>query len=170
MWSDVSRTAGTLLSLPAKAAVGVARAALDGPCVLEVPITTQEDAPARLALLRRLERAASDPHVHAVLLDITSVPGKFAACHDLRRTITKLRGAGKPVYAAFESAGNATVWIASACDLVFVVPTGEVMWIGLCSESFWRNALTRSMPFKSSGRPRFKAIRLNEAFCAKSVR
>lgn len=135
MWSDVTRTAGTLFSLPATVAVGVARAALDAPCVLEVPITPLEDAPARLTLLRRLERAASDPHVQAVLLDITGVPGKFAACHDLRRTITKVRAAGKPVYAAFESAGNATMWIASACDVVFVVPTGEVMWIGLCSES-----------------------------------
>ncbi len=144
MWGDVTRTAGSLLSIPASLAVGVARAAIDAPCVLEVPITPQEDARARLVLLRRLERAASDPLVSAVLLDIAGVPGRFAACDDLRQVITKLRASGKPVYASFESAGNATMWIASACDVVFLVPTGELMWIGLCSEmAFFGDLLDR---------------------------
>ena len=58
--------------------------------------------------------------------------------------IKATRAAGTQVYAWLDAPGNATMWIASACDRVFVVPTTEIALVGVGTElTFFGAALSR---------------------------
>lgn len=156
MWRDASRIAGTIASIPATAAVRAVQGAIGGPVLLLVDVRRGEDSHERSAFFHRLRRAAADPDVKGVLLTLEAAPGGWAACADLRRVIGDLRAAGKPVYAAVEQPGNAAMWIASACDRVFIVPTGEVLLIGIGTElQFFGELLDRfgvQADFEAAGR------------------
>lgn len=156
MWRDAARIAGTIASIPAGAAVRAVQGAIGGAVVLLADIRRGDDARDRAAFLHRLRRAAADPDVKGVLLTLEGPPGGWASCSDLRRVIADLRAAGKPVYAALEQPGNAAMWIASACDRVFIVPTGEVLLIGIGTElQFFGDLLDRlgvEADFEAAGR------------------
>jgi protease IV len=112
--------------------------------VLEVVVDKRADLADRTAALHRLRRAGRDACVGAVLLRLRNAPGGWAACQDLRHAIAELRATGRPVYAWLESPGNAVTWLASACDRVFLVPTGEVGLLGVGVEmTFFGAALGR---------------------------
>lgn len=141
----LARIGAALAAVPVGLALGVVhRMATGRDAVLDVTIDRVADLKARDALLRRLRRAADDPNVAALVLRFKAPPAGWAACQDLRGVIVALRSAGKPVYAWLEHSGNATTWLASACDKVFLVPTGEVGLVGVGTElTFFGAALGR---------------------------
>lgn len=112
--------------------------------VVEVDVVRLEDALHRERWLQALRRLASDPSVEAVLFKVEAPPGGWAACQDLRAAIKGLSAAGKATYAFVEQPGNAEMWIASACERVFGVPTGELHLVGVGAElTFFGAALER---------------------------
>jgi protease-4 len=55
-----------------------------------------------------------------------------------------VRERGKPVYGWLEAPGNSLVWLASACDRVWMVPSGELGLVGIGVElTFFGAALSR---------------------------
>lgn len=143
--SSVLRIAKGLASAPVGFLAGrVQRIACGPQAVLDLEIKAVEDSLQRSMLFHRLRRAAADPNVAAVLLRIREAPGSWAACSDLRDAIAALRAAGRSVYAWSESPGNRELWIASACDRVFVPPVTDVGFVGLGVElTFFGTALAR---------------------------
>lgn len=112
--------------------------------VLELVVDRCPDLQQRTANLHRLRRVVSDPRVAAVVLRLRNPPGGWAASHDLREAIGEIRASGRRVYAWLEAPGNAVTWIASACDRVFLVPTGELGLVGIGIElTFFGAALQR---------------------------
>ena len=112
--------------------------------VLDVVVEPIADLRDRQVWLHALRRAATDPLVTGVVLRLEGPPGGWASCSDLRNTIIEVRKAGTPVYAMLDAPGNAVVWLASACDRVFMVPTGEVGLVGVGVElTFFGDALQR---------------------------
>lgn len=112
--------------------------------VLDVDVRASPGAAERQAFLNRLRRAGHDPCIAAVLLRLYEPPGGWAACQDLRATIRALRRSGTKVYAWAEAPGNALMWVASAADRVFVVPTSELGVVGVGVElTFFGAALAR---------------------------
>ncbi|MBT3217839.1 MAG: hypothetical protein HN348_02000 [Proteobacteria bacterium] len=112
--------------------------------ILEVEISHGDDLLQRQVVNQRLRRAAVNPRIAAVILRLDGAPGSWAACQDLRDVVLRLKKAGKAVYAFLDAPGNAQVWIASACDQVFIVPTGEVSLVGIGGElMFLGQALSR---------------------------
>jgi protease-4 len=133
-----------LAAWPVGLSLGVVHRWVTGAAVLEVTIDRVPDAMDRALLLQRLRRAASDTSIVAVLMRVKSSPGNYAATEDLVQVIGGIRRAGTPVYAWVETPGNAAMWIASAADRVFVVPTGEVALVGVGVEmTFFGSALER---------------------------
>lgn len=139
------RILGGSLSLPTSLALGAMHRGVLGPsAVLDLRVKRVVDVMDRVALVHRLRRTALDPSVAGVLLRLQEAPGGYAACHDLRTAIATVRRSGKPVYAFVEAPGNALVWIASACDRVFALPTGEIGLVGLGVEmTFFGAALEK---------------------------
>ena len=141
----VGRLVMSLAALPlAVAGRLVHRLATGSAAVLDVRVEPIADLRERQGWLRALRRAGEDPLVSGVLLRLDGPPGGWAACSDFRNVILDVRKAGTPVYALLEAPGNALMWLASACDRVFIVPTGEVGLVGVGVElTFFGDALER---------------------------
>ena len=108
------------------------------------------DEPASLALLYRGFLAArTDPGVIGVALNIRDAAFGLAKAQELRRQISALEEAGKPVRCYLETAGeggNGTLeyYLASACSSISLAPAGEVNLLGLFADSpFLRGGLEK---------------------------
>jgi len=143
MFKTSFRLAAELLAIPVSGAVRFFHERIDGPrVVLDLEVERWEDLQQRQATLIRLRSAAASTVVGGVLLRFRDAPGGWAFCQDMRAALMTCRRAGKTVAAAVESPGNAQMWLASACDHVFLVPMGEVGLVGLGVEmTFFGEAL-----------------------------
>ncbi|MBX2798587.1 MAG: S49 family peptidase [Myxococcales bacterium] len=123
--------------------------------VVEVDVSPIADLGDRQQWLHRLKRLADDPLVTAVVLHLQGPLGGWAALQDLRQVVQEIRAADTPVYAVLQTPGNALTWLASACDHVIMVPTGEVGLVGVGVElTFFGEALRRmgvSPDFEAAG-------------------
>jgi protease-4 len=169
MMDDAARVVGSVAAVPAGGLLRVIQSmASTSQAVLDLEVETLEDSQHRQALLNRLRRAAADPGVTALIVRFSSPPGSWAACADLRVALQRLRRAGKPVYAVLEQPGNALLWMASVADRVFLVPTGEVLLVGIAAElTFFGDLLARigvepdfeaAGTYKSFGEPYTRAF------------
>ncbi|MFH5805777.1 signal peptide peptidase SppA [Alienimonas sp. DA493] len=82
----------------------------------------------------RIEKAAADDRISAVLLEIDDPEAGFTKARSLRASIKTVRDAGKPVYAYFEDASTPGYLIACAADKVIAPESGGVMMVGLRAE------------------------------------
>lgn len=86
-------------------------------------------------VLADLEHAKTDDRIKGIFLDLTMVQAGFASMSEIREKILDFRKAsGKPVIAYGEYYTQATYYIASAADEVYLVPEGELDFRGLHSE------------------------------------
>lgn len=145
MVADIVRSGAGLVTTPLLlAARAIQRSTTGEACVLDLTLERLPDVRARTQFLDRLSRVAEDDRVKAVLLHIEGPPGSWAATEDLRAVLLALRAAGTEVYAALEAPGNAAMFLAAACDRVFLVPTGEVGLLGVGAElTFFGAALEK---------------------------
>ncbi len=143
--STLSRLALSLISLPLTlVGRGVHRLATGATAIVDVTVTPTLELRDRQRFLHRLERLADDPLVAGVLLRLQGPWAGWAALQDLRARVLAIRQRGTPVYAFVEAPGNGLTWVASACDRVFMVPTGELRLVGVGVElTFFGDALKR---------------------------
>lgn len=104
----------------------------------------------RLAdVLSGLRRAAKDPRVRALVVKIGTRPLGLATVQELRRSVTRLREAGKLTVAFAETfgefgAGTVPYYLASAFERVYLQPSGDVGLTGVALEQrFLRGTLTK---------------------------
>lgn len=77
------------------------------------------------------QQAMADPGVKAVLFAIDSPGGSVHGVSEMAGEIMAARGS-KPVYAQIETMGaSAASWLASACDKVFMMPSGVTGALGI---------------------------------------
>ncbi|MEO8277357.1 MAG: signal peptide peptidase SppA [Thermoanaerobaculia bacterium] len=127
---------------------------------LDAPLADQATAPmlpfvgddenVSLSLLYRGFLAArTDPSVTGVALEIRDANFGLAKAQELRRQISELNRAGKPVRCYLETAGeggNGTLeyYLASACASIALAPAGEINLLGLFADSpFLRGGLDK---------------------------
>lgn len=84
-------------------------------------------------IAEQIEAAATDPAVHAILLDVDSPGGEVGGLFDLVDQIQAIRAqCGKPIWAvADEAALSAAYAIACVADRLYVTQTGEVGSVGV---------------------------------------
>ena len=115
------------------------------------------------AALTRLEKAAKDDDLDAVVLHINGPSIGWAKLNELRTGILKMRQKGRKVYAWLESADTKDYLLATACDEIILPESGMVMMPGLRAEvSFYKNLfdmlaiqpqMLRVGEFKSAAEP-----------------
>jgi protease IV len=161
MVADIVRSGAGLLTAPLLAAARAARrAATSSRCVLDVRVGPLPDVRARTLFLESLLRAGRDPAVKAVRLFVDGAPGGWASVGDLAAVIRALREGGTAVWACLEAPGNAAMVLASACDRIFLVPTGEVGLVGVGAELTFFGALLDRLGV----RPDFEAAGAYKSF------
>jgi protease IV len=120
----------------------------------DLPDYTPEDPTAKLfgmgggqsftSLLTQLRKAKVDERIGAVLIDIQFPQIGMAKADELRDTIKDVRSSGKPVYAYMEMGSNKDYYIATACDKVFLPPSGDLAINGLAANvMFYRGTLDK---------------------------
>jgi protease-4 len=125
--------------------------------VLNLSAGVPEEPPAELApflgpqppslrtLVEAIDHAATDSRVKAVVLRASFLPDAgWGKVQELRDAVGRFRRSGKPAYAHLEFSGNKEYYLATACDKVFVVPTGLLEVTGLATEvTFYRGTLDK---------------------------
>src|SRR5690606_2103278 len=77
--------------------------------------------------IARLDRAADDKTISAILLEIGDVSLTRGKLNELRDSIQRIRKGGKKVYAQMESADGQMLQLASACDEIVMPEAGMVL-------------------------------------------
>ncbi len=164
MFDSAFRAAAGVAAMPARwVSFGMHRLATGSHAVVEVVVTPQSELMDRQALIEQLTRMAHDPAVAGVVFRFDGSPGGWAAATDLRASIELLSRCRKPTVALLENPGNVEMWLGTACDHVFLVPTGQVNAIGVGAQlTFFAEALSRvgvvpdieaAGEFKAAGEP-----------------
>lgn len=96
------------------------------------------------SLLLQLRKAKVDKRITAVMLDIDMSEAGWAKSEEIRAAVEDFRATSKPVYAYMETGLNKDYYIATACDKIFVPPSGELFTIGLAADvMFFRGSLDK---------------------------
>ena len=95
-------------------------------------------------IVERIDKAAADSRVKAVLLTIESPDLGRARIDELRAAISRLRRAGKPVTAQLVNGGAGAYLVASACDSITLAPAATLEITGVRAEmTFFKAMLDR---------------------------
>lgn len=102
------------------------------PTLPEVPFV-HEPPISQTAILEALDLAAHDAHVEAAFLDLDFPALGWGMAHELRLAIGRFRAAGKRAVAFGPVLDEVGLYLAAACDSVFVPPHGKVALNGLAA-------------------------------------
>jgi len=87
-------------------------------------------------------RIGDDPRPRAVILNLRSLRLPLADVQTLRQSIARLRAKGKRVVAYAQSYDLGSYLVASACEAIYLQPTGVVLTLGLLrQEVYLKDAL-----------------------------
>ncbi len=92
-------------------------------------------------ITRSLEKAAADPKVKAVVLDVDDASLGLAQIEEVVRRLEAVRAAGKDVWLYTDTLSNATVLLGSAANHFTIMPEGDVDFHGIYSESMYYKGL-----------------------------
>ncbi|MDG2384966.1 MAG: signal peptide peptidase SppA [Pirellulaceae bacterium] len=96
------------------------------------------------ATVDRLNRAATDEQVSAIILRIRNPTIGRGKLNELRQAIRQVRQSGKPVYASLESAQTADYLLACACDHIVMPESGMLLVPGVRAEiTFYKKLLDK---------------------------
>jgi protease-4 len=111
--------------------------------VLLAPVWTVRD------VIEALERAAQDDRVRALVAKVGATEMSLAEIQELRGALMAFRRSGKPAIAYAETfgefgPGNGAYYLATACDEIYMQPSGDVGLTGLIAKTpFLRGTLDR---------------------------
>lgn len=92
--------------------------------------------------LDRIRKAAKDPKVKALYLELGDLDVGFGKLNEIRRAVTDFRASGKKAFAYAESLGTKSYLVALACDTITLPESGGLELVGLRAEvMFYKDAL-----------------------------
>jgi protease-4 len=118
---------GTVLNIRLQGAIG--EIAQQGPFL--GPLTVRE-------IDEALRRAADDERVAAAFLDIGPLAGGYGKAQEVRAALQRFRSSGKPVIALLEVGSNLDLYVATAADTVYQVPSGQLILGMLMQQPYYR--------------------------------
>jgi protease IV len=92
-------------------------------------------------LVERLNKAATDPNVKAVVLLADGSQIGAAQREEVRQAMAKFRAGGKEIYAHSDSMGLGEFALLCGCTRVSVVPTGDMSITGMFGEAMFLRGL-----------------------------
>jgi protease-4 len=96
-------------------------------------------------MLGNLEKASADKRIEGVIMKISgSNTLGLASLQEVRGAVERLREKGKPVYAFSDFLDRNAIFLASACDSIFMPPSGNLIFTGMGGAAFFiKNALEK---------------------------
>lgn len=103
-----------------------------------------EIQPSLSKFVARMDEAAKDKAVDAVILRVAEAELERATVDELRAAVGRIRKAGKPVYAELIDADSRAYLLAGACDCIYMAPGGSLMIPGVRAEmTFYKGLLDK---------------------------
>lgn len=100
------------------------------------------DALTHHQLLFSIKRAATDPAVEALVLELRGVALDWAQLEELHEAVLRFRQTGKTVWAHVAGGGNADYALATAAHRIAMAPEGQLAVLGVVAElAFLRDTL-----------------------------
>jgi protease IV len=114
-------------------------------------------------VLASLENAKTDDKIKGVFLDLSTVTGGFAMLREIRNKLLEFKAeSGKPVIAFSDSYSQASYYLATAADEVYLQPKGDLDYRGLRTEYMFLkgmfNKLDVDMQFIRGSNNKFKSF------------
>ncbi|MDH4036510.1 MAG: S49 family peptidase [Candidatus Krumholzibacteria bacterium] len=82
-------------------------------------------------LLTNMEKAAADKRIEGVIMKVSSSNSLgLASMDELREAVGRVRAAGKPVIAYSDGLDRNTLYLASACDSIFMPDVSDLVFTG----------------------------------------
>jgi protease-4 len=103
---------------------------------LELPNFFGDDKPpvTLTSVWSTLEKAASDPHIQAVVIQPEGLRAGWAKLEELAMDLDKFRKSGKPVYAYLRQPGAREYYVAAGADRIWIGQAEPLMLKGLRAE------------------------------------
>ncbi len=100
-----------------------------------LPIPGADDPTIGLLQLKKaLTHAKGDAAISGIYLDVSFFQGGYAGAKEIRESILNFRKSGKWVVAYSEMYSEASYYLASSADKIFLNPEGEIEFNGLAVE------------------------------------
>jgi protease-4 len=94
--------------------------------------------------VEQLRKAKVDKRIGGVLLQIDLIGAGWGKAEELRDAIADFRASGKPIYAYIEVGTNKEYYVATACERVYVMPSGDLFINGFAADvMFFRGSLDK---------------------------
>ena len=98
-----------------------------------------------LDVIRGIERAAEDPSIKFLYLGLSTFDAGISHLEEIRTAVTKFRESGKPVVAYADNYSQATYYLASAADKIYLSPSGTIDMMGISvSTLFFKDLLDKA--------------------------
>lgn len=101
-------------------------------------------------ILANLEKARADDRIAGVIMKLSSSNGLgMGMVEEIRGEIHKLREAGKPVYAYSDALDRQTMFLAAACDSVFMPPPANLFFVGFGRTVYYAKGMLEKLGIKA---------------------
>jgi protease-4 len=101
-------------------------------------------------ILSNLEKATVDDRIEGVIIKISTNNGLGSGMiEEIRGAINKLQEAGKLVYAYSDGLDRKALFLAAACDSVFLAPPGYVYYVGYGASAYYIKGLFEKLGLKA---------------------
>jgi signal peptide peptidase SppA, 67K type len=98
-----------------------------------------------LDVIQSIERAAEDPAIKFLYLGLSTFDAGISHLEEIRAAVMKFRESGKPVVAYADNYSQATYYLASAADRVYLSPSGSIEMAGISvSTLFFKDLLDKA--------------------------
>jgi protease-4 len=95
-------------------------------------------------ILKNIEKAAIDPNISGIYMDLSSMNVGMANLEEIRLKLLKFKESGKFIISYSEDYSQATYYLASLSNEIYLNPEGVVMFKGLSSQlAFIKNMLEK---------------------------
>ncbi|CAN5397373.1 signal peptide peptidase SppA [soil metagenome] len=105
---------------------------------------TAKQQPGLNGILKDIEKAAKDPKIKGIFLDVPNIQGGMATVEEIRNELLKFKKSGKFIYAYADAYSQGAYYLVSVSDKIYLNPQGLITLNGLATElMFFKGTLEK---------------------------
>ena len=138
--ADEKKTEKKAEAKPVAAVFGIKGTLLETP-IPDDPLFGAVGLESLNSFIARLDKAAADENVKAVVLLLSSPELNYAQVEEIREAFDRVKAGGKKIYAFSDSLDTKSYSLVAGADRISVVPTGDLWVTGIYGEQMYLKSL-----------------------------
>ena len=95
-------------------------------------------------ILKSLEKAAGDPNIDGLFLDMETIPAGLATSEEIRNKLLEFKASGKFIFSYANGYDQKAYYLATVADEIYLNPEGMILFKGLHAQlMFFKNMLNK---------------------------